>query len=148
MNNTSLVIMPFTVREEHLRLYGDKGKHWSNVYNKLIKKSVEAAGFACHRADEDLFSGDLVRRLVNKIEKADIIICDLSTNNPNVLFELGWALRANRKVVFMIDDVTLKSFDLQHIFIFHYKCRLPPAMLESYQSRNPCRFRKAILRNC
>ncbi len=122
------VIMPFTVREPDLQKYKDP-YHWTEVYEGLIFPAVEKAGLDCEREDKDAGSRLVVESILTKIEKADLILCDLSSHNPNVFLELGWALRADRPYVLIKDDLTPYNFDLNTHSQFDYCHTLQPTML-------------------
>lgn len=122
--------MPFAVRENDLNKYGNDRNHWTEVYEGLILPAVEKAGFICQRDDEDYRSRLITENIWNKIEKADIVLCDLSANNPNVYLELGWALRADKKFVLIKDDLTPFQFDLNQYFTFEYSHRLQPSFVK------------------
>lgn len=127
--NYCFVIMPFTVKENDLIKYGNDKYHWSEVYEGLILPAVEKAGFVCQRDDEDYRSRLITENIWSKIEKADIVLCDLSANNPNVYLELGWALRADKKFILIKDDLTPFHFDLNQYFTFEYSHRLQPSSI-------------------
>ena len=63
--------------------------HFKHVYDNIIYPSCEMAGYQAVRADEikatNLIHLDILKRLID----TPIAICDLSSRNPNVLFELG-----------------------------------------------------------
>jgi hypothetical protein len=107
-NNSELcfVLMPFTVRDEDLPKYGDKN-HWVEVYEGLILPAVgQVPGLQCERDDIDMGSRAIVEGVFAKIEAAALILCDISAFNPNVLFELGWALRSDKRFVLIKDQAT------------------------------------------
>lgn len=123
------VVMPYTVREEHKERYGNEGTHWSEVYDALIKPAVLDAGLIPFREDDDPTSKVITNRIWRGIEEADIVLCDLSSENPNVMVEVGWTLRADRKFVLIRDDLTQPTFDLQNITISQYSHKLRPGTL-------------------
>ncbi|HYP13130.1 MAG TPA: hypothetical protein VEQ63_04340, partial [Bryobacteraceae bacterium] len=75
--------MPFTLRDENKPTYPQG--HWNEVYESLFRPAVEAAGMRCHRDDDDLSSRPIMLNICKKIEEADIVLCDVSTANANVL---------------------------------------------------------------
>src|ERR1700682_1061931 len=81
------VAMPFGVKE---------GIDFNRVYNDLIKSSLEAAGFEVFRADEEQRAGNIRIDMFQELLLADLVVVDLSIDNPNVWYELGvrHALRA------------------------------------------------------
>src|ERR687884_476954 len=58
-------------------------------YHNMIKPAVEDAGLECIRADEIVHSGVIDVPMYEQLLKADIVIADLSTYNPNAFYELG-----------------------------------------------------------
>lgn len=117
------VIMPFRVREGDLATYHDDKGHWLHVYESLIEPAVKAAGLQCERDDEDASTRLVVDGIWQKVENADLVLCDLSSLNPNVFLELGWAMRADSRFVLIIDDVTKRPFDVSGIFQHAYPIR-------------------------
>ena len=122
--------MPFTVRENDLRKYGNDQSHWDQVYQGLIKPAVENAGFECYRDDEDVRSRMITDNIWRKVEDADMVLCDLSSYNPNVYLELGWAFRSDKKFLLIKDDITDFVFDLNSYFTYNYSHRLQPLELK------------------
>ena len=82
-NNTCFVIMPISDCE------GYEPGHFLRVYEDIIKPAVERSGYTPQRADETKNSNLIQLDILKKLIDAPIAICDLSTRNPNVLFELG-----------------------------------------------------------
>lgn len=123
-----LVLMPFTVKEQDLPRYQETD-HWSQVYEGLVVPAVQEAGLQCDRDDGDLGSRIIADNILSKIERSDLILCDLSSHNPNVFLELGWALRADRPYILIKDDLTKYAFDLNQQYTFTYSHRLQPIQL-------------------
>jgi hypothetical protein len=70
-------------------------------YRLLVKPVVEEKGLVCVRADEIRHSGAIDVPMYRELLTADVVIADLSTANPNALYELGirHALRPRTTVV-------------------------------------------------
>ncbi|AVK84033.1 hypothetical protein C3943_10830 [Lysinibacillus sp. B2A1] len=51
------------------------------------------------------------KRIVQNLYNADIVICDISGRNPNVLFELGMRLTFDKPTIIIKDDKTDFIFD-------------------------------------
>ena len=83
----AFVVMPYGTKE---------GIDFNRVYNDLIKPALEAAGFEVFRADEEMRAGDIRTDMFQELLMADLVVADLSIDNPNVWYELGvrHALRA------------------------------------------------------
>lgn len=59
------------------------------TYKCIIRPAVESLGIRCVRADEITESGIIDRSMYALLYRADIVIADISTDNPNALYELG-----------------------------------------------------------
>jgi tetratricopeptide (TPR) repeat protein len=91
-------------------------------YHNMIKPTVEEAGLECIRADEIVHSGIIDLPMYEQLLKADVVIADLSTYNPNAFYELGvrHALRPFSTIVIAEDKLNY-PFDVNHIVIRRYK---------------------------
>ncbi|NDI98806.1 hypothetical protein GWA97_06930 [Flavobacterium sp. LaA7.5] len=90
----------------------EKG-HFSRVYNHIIRPACEKAGFEPIRADDEVKTNYIALDIVKKIIESDLVLCDLSSKNPNVLYELGIRQAFNKKVVLIKDKKTGRIFDIQ-----------------------------------
>lgn len=98
--------------------------HFDRVYKYLINPACELAGFKAIRADEvnntNYIALDIIKRIIN----SDMAICDLSSQNPNVLYELGIRQAFNKPVTLIKDKVTKRIFDIQGFRDFEYDSNL------------------------
>jgi len=108
------VIMPISDQDGY-----EKG-HFTRVYEYLIKPACESAGFVPERADDDVKTNYIVLDIINKILEADIVLCDLSAKNPNVLYELGIRQAFNKKTLLVKDNKTSRIFDIQGLRTIDY----------------------------
>ncbi|MGH7846834.1 MAG: TRAFs-binding domain-containing protein [Candidatus Binatia bacterium] len=83
----AFVAMPFGVKQ---------GIDFNQVYESYIKPALESAGFEVFRADEEMRAGNIRTDMFQELLLADLVVADLSVDNPNVWYELGvrHALRA------------------------------------------------------
>src|SRR6188474_2891635 len=90
-------------------------------YRLLIKPVIESKGLVCIRADEIPHTGSIDVPMYLELLQADVVIADLSTANPNALYELGvrHALRPRTTIVISEDKMPY-PFDLNHIKITSY----------------------------
>lgn len=104
---TCFVIMPIS------EVDGYPVGHFTTVYDYLIKPACIEAGFTPHRADlgnkTEVIMLDVIRQLI----EADMVLCDLSTKNPNVMYELGMRQAFNKPVALIKDSTTERVFDTQ-----------------------------------
>ena len=94
--------------------YGTKqGINFDKVYSDFIKKALEQAGFEVFRADEERRAGEIRVDMFQELLIADLVVVDLSIDNPNVWYELGvrHALRA-RGIVLIQSKREHQPFDV------------------------------------
>lgn len=70
------------------------------VYTKGIQEVVESFNkMTCWRSDELRRTGDFTCKLCGMIQESKIAIFDISTHNPNVMMELGFAFALAKDVI-------------------------------------------------
>jgi hypothetical protein len=112
------VVMGFGIKTD---LSTGRKLNLDNAYRNMIKPAVEQTGLECVRADEIPHSGNIDVQMYRELLTADVVVADISTANPNAIYELGvrHALRPWTTVV--ISESELKyPFDLNHILITNY----------------------------
>lgn len=109
------IIMPFSDPE------GYAPGHFRKVYEQIIKPAVESAGYEAYRVDENGVSDLITTKIFKAILDCDMTVCDLSSRNPNVLYELGIRHAFDKPVVLITDDKTERIFDIQGISTITYR---------------------------
>jgi hypothetical protein len=121
-----------TPREPHIREFLDTcfvmmpfGAWFDRYYLDIYAPAIKEAGFEPIRADELFTTGSVVEQIWEQIQKAKVLLADLSGKNANVFYEPGLAHAAKKPVVFtsaLVDDV---PFDLRHLRVIIYDIREP-----------------------
>ena len=101
------VIMPISDVE------GYPNGHFGRVYEHIIKPSCNLAGFIPVRADDIMTTNYIALDVIKNIIECEMAICDLSSRNPNVLYELGIRQAFNLPVTLLKDYATARVFDIQ-----------------------------------
>jgi hypothetical protein len=97
------VIMPFNTE-------------MNDLYHYPIQQAAHAARMLCERtdtADFDGYDGYIWKRAKSRIEVADIVVADLSAQNPNVCLELGYALGKGRQTILVVKKGKKPPIDMQ-----------------------------------
>lgn len=97
------VIMPFGEKPD------DPNNEWWKLYwggIKPLEEEKKALNLNIYRADHTLRDLGLKENIKRCIEDANILVCVL-TDNPNVLWEVGYAEALEKPIVFMIDEKRL-----------------------------------------
>ncbi len=104
INSTCGIIMPIS------SIDGCSSEHWQEVKNILFE-AIKISGYEPNLVSDSNDSGVIQKRIVQNIYDNEIIICDVSCKNPNVMFELGMRLAFDKPTIVIIDDKTNYSFD-------------------------------------
>ena len=116
MMETCFVIQPF-----------DAGRY-DKLYRGVYASAIEAAGYKPYRVDKDPSVTVLIDSIESGIRSAIVCLADITEDNPNVWFELGYALASNRPVVMVCAENRqgrMFPFDIQHRPIILYKPESP-----------------------
>ncbi len=85
-------------------------EHWKEVKD-ILTDAIKSAEFEANLVSEADDSGIIQKRIVQNIYNNEIVICDVSCKNPNVMFELGMRLAFDKPTIIIMDDATKYSFD-------------------------------------
>lgn len=118
MNKTCFVIMPIG----ELNIYPPN--HFRHIYEDLFSPAIKEAGFIPKRADDYKSSSLIHVNVVREIIDAPMAICDLSTRNPNVLFELGIRQAFDLPVILVQEVNTPRIFDISGFNTVDYRKEL------------------------
>jgi nucleoside 2-deoxyribosyltransferase len=99
----AFAIMPFNVA-------------FDDIWAGGINRACTTEGFCCIRVDKISTSTWINDDIEECIELSDVVIADITGNNPNVMFELGWALAKGKKpiIIRQKDDNQIVPFDVQN----------------------------------
>ena len=108
--------------------------HFKRVYEHLIKPACIKAGFKAIRADDVQKTNIIIVDVLQKILSAEMSICDLSSRNPNVLYELGIRQAFGLPITLIKDNKTPRIFDIQGIRDLEYDENLRVDIIEETAS--------------
>jgi hypothetical protein len=91
--------------------------HWRRV-QRIIVRSIEKAGMAVRLVWENPEVDVIHARILQGIYESDVVICDVSGLNPNVMLELGLRLSTKRPTIVITDNVKKPPFDIG-VFQYH-----------------------------
>lgn len=103
-NSLCFVLMPFDEK-------------FTPIYENIIKKVVEEFDLNCKRADEIFGTKPIIEDIWQHIQKARILLADLTDRNPNVFYELGLAHAIGKDTILITQELNDVPFDLRH-----YRC--------------------------
>lgn len=110
-NNDCFIIMPIADHPDY------KQGHFKRVYEDIFKPACKAAGYNPVRADDVAQTNLIHLDILQKLLESPMAICDLSTRNPNVLFELGLRQAFDKPTILVQEVGTPQIFDIN---LFRY----------------------------
>ena len=113
---TCFVIQPF-----------DKGR-FDKRYEQVFVPAIKAAGLEPYRVDKDLASSVPIDSIEKGIQDAAVCLADITTDNPNVWYELGYAYASGTPVVMVcaaLREGKQYPFDIQHRAVTSYHSDAP-----------------------
>ena len=106
---TCFVIQPFDTK-------------FDKRYDDIYKRALKQAGLEAYRVDQDPSTERLIDRIEEQIRNATICLADITTNNPNVWYELGYAFAVGRLVILVCSTERRGKlpFDIHHRAVIRY----------------------------
>ncbi len=90
-------------------------------YEDIYDPAIRAAGLTPYRVDRDPSTKVPIEQIEKKIEEATICFADISIDNPNVWYELGFAFASGKDVIMVCDKQRTEfPFDVRHKSIIPY----------------------------
>lgn len=108
------IVMPFGNEELNI------------VYEDFIKPPIEnVCNLTCERGDDVFGSNVIMDDITKSIQRAKIIVADLTGRNPNVFYEVGIAHTLNKTVLLLAQSIDDVPFDLRHrrVLLYEYSPR-------------------------
>ena len=108
--------------------------HWDEV-QQVIKEALDETDFQVDLVSDSNEVGIIQKRIVQNIYDNDIVVCDVSAENPNVMFELGMRLAFDKPAIIIKDDKTNYSFDTSPIEHITYPRDLHYHTIQAFKSK-------------
>ena len=99
------------------------GAAFDKRYDDVFAPAIVAAGLTPYRVDQDPKVSIPIQDIENGIREAGLCLADVTLDNPNVWFELGFAIASGKEVVLVCSNerTTRFPFDIQHRTIIKYQ---------------------------
>ncbi|MDB5320779.1 MAG: uncharacterized protein JWN40_2410 [Phycisphaerales bacterium] len=100
----------------------DKGK-FDKRYADVFEPAIKAAALQPYRVDRDASVNIPIDEIQRGIEQASVCFAEITTDNPNVWFELGFAIGVRKPVCLVCSSERTTSFpfDVRHRSIVTYE---------------------------
>jgi len=94
---------------------------WTGIFQQMIKPAVTGSrlGFDCERAKP--LTGAFIKDILEGLNRADVVIADLTDRNPNVCYELGIRHTLKKRTILIAQNIDDVPSDLQSYWVVIYK---------------------------
>lgn len=104
---TCFVISPIDRDESLIR------KRSNQLYDHAIKPAVEECGYQPVRADLISEPGIITSQIIEHLVESELVIADLTYQNPNVYYELGIRHMTRKHAIQIVDPAQRIPFDIR-----------------------------------
>jgi hypothetical protein len=103
------------------------GAEFDKRYDTVISPAIQAAGLEPYRVDRDPSVSIPIDDIETGIKNSELCLAEITTDNPNVWFELGYAIAIPKEVILICSESRSSRFpfDVQHRNIIQYKTESP-----------------------
>ena len=103
---------------------GDDGsdirKNADQLFNHIIKPVCEQCGFCAIRIDHKNTPDSITQDILDSLDRYELVIADLTGQNPNVFFEIGYRASTGKPVIHLKRRGEKIPFDVSSIRTFDY----------------------------
>ncbi|EKO37448.1 MAG: hypothetical protein B193_3880 [Solidesulfovibrio magneticus str. Maddingley MBC34] len=123
MSRNDIVVHRFEVFSERPKAFVvmQFSDPYNQFYSEIIKDICGKFGIQVKRADENFGTGMVIADIVNDITESTFIIADISKDNPNVYYEIGYAHALNKPTIILAEKGTALPFDISPFRVLFYE---------------------------
>ncbi|GEO11557.1 hypothetical protein [Segetibacter aerophilus] len=97
-------------------------KEYNELYEDVIKPVVEEFGYEAVRADEFYTAAPILKDIIESIEQSIAIIAEITPDNPNVFYEIGYSHAIKKPTILLCDRNREKlPFDISSFRTLFYE---------------------------
>lgn len=93
---------------------------FDTYYVTIIKPAVIAAGLECQRGDSLFRPSPIMGDIWEMIQKAQVLVAELTEKNANVFYELGLGHAIGKPIVLISETIEDVPFDLRPLRVIFY----------------------------
>lgn len=90
-------------------------------YRDIFKPAIKDADIEPYRVDKDRSADVIISAIEEGIEKSDLCFAEITADNPNVWYELGYANAQGKPVIMVCNKGRKLPFDIRHRRIIQYE---------------------------
>ena len=124
------------------------GGHYDGLYDEVFEPAIRAAGLRPYRVDQDPSASIPIEDIERHISEATACFAEISEDNPNVWFELGYAIAKEQPLCIVCNTTRDRfPFDIQHRLIIRYPQNPKPSDFEKLKEAITERLKAAVARD-
>lgn len=100
-----IVVSKFTYETERPKAFVvmQFSEQFNALYDDVIRPTCEKFGYEVVRADDIYKSGLIIEDIVRSIDESSFVIADITPDNPNVFYEVGYAHGIKKTTILLSD---------------------------------------------
>lgn len=102
----------------------DERKRSDGILRHILKPVLDELGYETVRADQMQSAGRITTQVLQSLNDADIVIADLTGENPNVMYELGIRHAIQKPFIHMMEKNNKLPFDIYDVRTVFYRLDL------------------------
>ena len=103
----SFIVMPFS-------------GPFNDLYKEVIIPVCDKNGILAFRADDVFKPGIIMQDIIQALVESDIIIAEISSENPNVYYEIGYAHALGKPTILLAEKSSKLPFDISGYRVIFY----------------------------
>lgn len=93
---------------------------FDSLFKEVVVPICKKAGFDAFRVDDVFGPGIILQDIIQALIASDVIIAEISTSNPNVFYELGYAHALEKPTILLANRDSLLPFDISGYRVIFY----------------------------
>ncbi|MCT4543776.1 MAG: nucleoside 2-deoxyribosyltransferase [Vallitalea sp.] len=128
-NKKCFIVCPIGSENSEIRKDSDQ------LLKHIITPVCNKLGYDVCRADIINDNDTITQTIIEQLQESDLVIADITGNNPNVFYELGYRQATNKPVIQMVkSDINSMPFDVSSIRTIRYTLNDPDKLTETKES--------------
>ena len=95
-------------------------KNADKLFKYIILPVCESCGFTAERVNHMNDAGSITDKILENLDAADLVIADVSGQNPNVFYEMGFRKRTGKPIIHLRGQGETLPFDISAIRALEY----------------------------
>ncbi|MCD8073366.1 MAG: nucleoside 2-deoxyribosyltransferase [Alistipes sp.] len=96
-------------------------EEYNQLYSEVVKPVCEQYGLKCERGDDYCTTTMIIQDIADSINEASVVIAEITPDNPNVFYEVGYAHASKKPTILLCDKKRPKlPFDISSFRTLFY----------------------------